>query len=148
MDCMIHSNMKPFLMRWLVTTIAVWVAATLVSGVDADNTLALLGASLFLGIVNALIRPVLLLLSVPFILLTMGLFILVVNALMFWLVGGVVPGFEVEGFWSAFWGGLCVSVVSWALNSFFRTSDGRIHAITHHEGSAGMKRVEGKVIDV
>jgi putative membrane protein len=140
--------MRPFLTRWLCTTIAVAVAAHL-TGMRYDNLGALVGAALLLGIVNALIRPVLLLLSLPFILLTLGLFILVINGLLLWLVGSIVPGFHVDTFGTAFFGALIVSVVSWLLSSFFRASDGRYHVITHHEALArtGEKRVTGRVIE-
>ena len=139
--------MRPFLVRWLFTTIAVAVATHL-TGMRYDSLGSLLGAALLLGIVNALIRPVLLLLSLPFILITLGLFILVVNALLLWMVGSIVPGFHVDSFGSAFWGGIIISIVSWALSSFFRASDGRYRVITHHAHLRGHeeKAVEGTVI--
>lgn len=139
--------MRPFLIRWLVTTIAVAVATHL-TGMRYDSLSALIGAALLLGIINALVRPVLLLLSLPFILVTLGLFILVVNAVLLWIVGSIVPGFHVESFGTAFFGALIISIVSWTLSSFFRTSDGRYHVITHHQqlSAPGEKRVEGTVI--
>lgn len=124
--------MAAFLIRWVVTTIAVFVAEKLIPGIRCDTTGALLGASLLLGIINAFVRPVLLLLSLPFIIVTMGLFIFVVNALLLMLVSSLIPAFHVDGFWSAFFGAIIIGIVSWALSSFFRTSDGHIHAITHH----------------
>ena len=126
-------GMKPFLIRWLITTVAVLVASTLVPGIEVTGGIvALVAASLFLGIINALVRPVLLLLSIPLILVTMGLFMLVLNALLLWMVGGLVPGFSVGGFWSAFFGALLVSLTSWVMSAFFRDSDGRIQVLTHH----------------
>lgn len=136
--------MKPFVLRWLVTTIAVAVAVPL-TGMYADTIFSLLAAALLLGIVNAFIRPVLLLLSLPLILLTLGFFILVVNALMLWLVGTIVPGFHVYSFWSAFFGSIIISIVSWLLSAFFRASDGRVYAISHH---TRMKQAQARVIDV
>ncbi|MEI8386989.1 MAG: phage holin family protein [Verrucomicrobiota bacterium] len=125
--------MAAFVIRWFVTTIAVFVATKLVPGIKCDPVEALLGASLLLGIINAFVRPVLMLLSLPFIIVTMGLFIFVVNALLLLLVSKIIPAFfSVAGFWSAFFGAIIISLVSWILSSFFRTSDGRIHAITHH----------------
>ena len=139
--------MKSFLTRWLATTIAVAVA-TQVTDIRADGWLPLVIAALLLGIMNAVIRPVLLLLSLPFILVTLGFFILVVNALMLLLVGKLVPGFHVEGFWTAFFGALIISIVNWALSAVFKGSDGQYHVMTHHsEVRTGMKRVEGRVID-
>ena len=104
----------------------------------------MLGASLLLGIINAFIRPILLLLSLPFIIITMGLFIFVINALLLMLVSKIVPAFQVSGFWSAFFGAIVISLVSWLLSSFFRGSDGKIHAITHH---ATIKRANARVVE-
>lgn len=136
--------MTAFLIRWLVTTIAVFAAEKIIPGIHCNSAGALLGASLLLGIVNAFIRPILLLLSIPFIIVTMGFFILVVNALMLMLVAQIVPSFSVDGFWSAFFGSIVISLVSWILSSFFRTSDGRIHSITHHPS---IKKADARVIE-
>jgi putative membrane protein len=136
--------MTAFVIRWLFTTIAVLVAAHLIPGIGYDGWGALLGASLLLGIINAFVRPILLLLSLPWIILTMGLFIFVINALLLMLVSKIVPAFQVSGFWSAFFGAIVISVVSWLLSSFFRGSDGRIHVITHH---AAIKRANARVIE-
>jgi putative membrane protein len=135
--------MRQFLIRWLCTTVAVAVAVQL-TGMQVTGMGALIGASLFLGIINALIRPVILLLSLPFIVVTMGLFILIVNAGMLAITGGLVPGFHVGGFWNAFFGAIVISIVSWGLSLFFRGSDGHYHLITHH---SEVKRVEGRVIE-
>ena len=135
--------MAAFVIRWIVTTIAVFVAEKLVPGISCDTTSALLGASLLLGIINAFIRPVLMLLSLPFIIVTMGLFIFVINALLLLFVSTVIPPFHVEGFWSAFFGAIIVSIVSFVLSSFFRTSDGRIHTITHHPA---IKKADARTI--
>lgn len=136
--------MRHFLFRWAVTTIAVVVAASFIRGIRYDTTGALIGAALLLGIFNAFLRPVLLLLSAPLILLTLGFFILIVNALMLMLVPGVVPGFHVDRFGSAFWGAIVVGIVSWLLSAFFRGSDGRVHVLTHH---TQIKRVSGRVVE-
>jgi putative membrane protein len=140
--------MRTFLTRWLFTTIAVAIAAHL-TGMRYDSISALVGAALLLGIINALVRPILLLLSLPFILVTLGFFILVINGFLLWIVGSIVPGFHVDTFGTAFFGALIVSFVSWILSSFFRASDGRYHVITHHERLArgGEKPVAGRVIE-
>lgn len=135
--------MAAFLIRWFVTTVAVFLAEKLLPGIRCDSTGALLGASLLLGIINAFVRPVLLLLSIPFIIVTMGLFIFVINALLLLLVAALIPSFHVDGFWSAFFGGILIGLVSWVLSSFFRTSDGRIHAINYHPS---IKQAEGRTI--
>src|SRR5246127_4001467 len=98
--------MKHFVFRWAVTTIAVMVASSVIRGIRYDTVAALIGAALLLGILNAFVRPFLLILSAPIILLTLGFFILVVNALMLLIVPGIVTGFHVDGFWSAFWGAI------------------------------------------
>ncbi len=135
---------RHFVFRWLVTTVAVMVASSLVPGIRYDGLGSLLGAALLLGILNAFVRPVLLLLSAPLILLSLGIFILVVNGLMLRVVPSFVPGFHVETFGSAFWGAMVVGVISWVLSAFFRGSDGRVHVLTHH---TQVKRVQGRVID-
>lgn len=135
--------MTSFLIRWLVTTIAVAVAVKL-TGMRCDSFGALIGTALFLGILNALVRPVLLLLSLPFIVVTLGFFILIVNAVMLSIAGGLVPGFYVGGFGHAIMGALIISVVSWLLSLFFRASDGRYHVITHH---SALKPVSGRVVE-
>ena len=140
--------MKPFLLRWLVTTIAVAVAAKL-PGIHTEGWMPLVCMALFLGVINAVIRPVLLLLSMPFIIVTLGFFILIVNTLTFWLAGGLVPGFRVDGFWNAFFGSIVVSIISWALSGFVRGSDGQMRVLTQQDRiqAPGEKRVEGRVIE-
>jgi putative membrane protein len=138
--------MRPFLTRWFITTIAV-AAAVKLTGMHSSGWMPLLGTALLLGIINAFIRPVLLLLSLPFILVTLGLFILIVNTFMLSIAGGLIPGFHVGGFWNAFFGSIIISIVSWALSAVFRGSDGQYHVITHHSRIDEMKRVEGRVVD-
>ena len=136
--------MRHFVFRWIATTIAVMVAAALIHGIRYDSFGSLIGAALLLGILNAFVRPVLLVLSAPLILLTLGFFILVVNGLMLLLVPSLVHGFHVDSFWSAFWGAIVIGLVSWILSAFFRGSDGRVHVLTHH---TQIKRVKGRVIE-
>lgn len=136
--------MRHFVFRWLITTVAVMIAPAFINGIRWDTAGALIGAALLLGILNAFVRPVLLILSAPLILVTLGFFILVINALMLRFVPSVVIGFHVESFGSAFWGALLISIISWILSAFFRGSDGRVHVLTHH---TQIKRVEGRVID-
>ncbi len=104
--------MKRFLIHWLVIALALWVTAWVLPGVNVDSTQALAIAAIVLGLVNALIRPVLTILTLPITILTLGLFYLVVNGLTFWLAAIVVPGFHVNGFWWAVLGALGVSIIS------------------------------------
>jgi putative membrane protein len=139
-------SLGEFFIRWFVTAVAVFAAAWIVPGITYSSFTSLAFASLLLGIINALVRPVLLILCLPLILVTMGLFILVLNALLLWLVSGLMLGgsFQVDGFWSAFWGGIGVGVVSWLLSSFFRGSDGRIYPLTHH---TVIKQARGRTLN-
>lgn len=135
--------MKEFLLRWFVTTLSVLGATWLIPGLHCDSPGALLGAALLLGIINALVRPVLLLLSLPFIIVTMGFFILIINALLILFVSKVIPGFHVAGFWTALFAGIVIGFISWILSSFFRGSDGTIHPVTYHPS---IKQARGRVI--
>ena len=103
------------LFRWFALTIAVWVATRIVHGVDFDHTQDLLAAALVLGLLNAFVKPLLRLLSLPFIILTFGFFLLVINALLLWLTSKLVDGFHVSGFWPAVKASLVVSLVSFFL---------------------------------
>jgi putative membrane protein len=137
-------GIKRFIFRWAVTTMAVVIASSVIRGMRYDTVAALIGASLLLGILNAFVRPILLILSAPVILITLGLFILVLNGFLLLLVPTVVAGFHVDSFWSAFWGAIVISVVSWIFSAFFRGSDGRVHVLTHHTEA---RRVRGRVVD-
>jgi putative membrane protein len=101
------------LIRWAINAIAIWVAIELVPGIEHTGSgVSLLLIALVFGLVNALIRPFLTLLTCPLIILTLGLFVLVVNALMLGLTAWLVPSLTVEGFWPAFWGAIIISLVS------------------------------------
>jgi putative membrane protein len=117
----------PFLIRWLVNAAALWVATQIVPGVSySGGPLPLLAVALVFGVVNAVIRPVARILTFPIIILTLGLFALVINGLMLMLTSALSSalglGFHVGGFWAAFWGALVVSVVSTILSLFIRDS--------------------------
>lgn len=117
------------LIRWVLNAFALWVVSEIVPGIHAEGVLATFVAAMVLGILNALVRPILLLLTLPINLLTLGLFTFVVNALMIELTGSIVKGFTVDGFGSALIGALLLSVVSFVLNAFVsdRGRIGRIH---------------------
>ncbi|MFC5472380.1 phage holin family protein [Paraherbaspirillum soli] len=107
----------PLLITWLINTLALLALPYLMRSVSFDSFGAALIAALLLGIVNTLIRPILLLLTLPATLLTLGLFIFIINGLMFWLVSHLVDGFHVASFWSAVGGAILYSIVSWALST-------------------------------
>lgn len=106
-----------FLQRWLVTTLGVLVAVVVVPGIDYETTPDVLLASLLLGALNAFVRPVMLWLALPVVILSFGTFVLVVNALVLYVVGQLLPGFHVAGFGSAFFGSIIISIVSVMINA-------------------------------
>ena len=106
-----------FLLQWLVSGLAIIITAYLLPGVRVAGFFAALVTALILGLINAFIRPVLILLTLPLNILTLGLFTLVINALLIMLAAAVVPGFTVQGFWWALLFGLVLAVVNFALGS-------------------------------
>jgi putative membrane protein len=111
----------PFLVRLIVNAAALWVATQLVPGVSYDGgALPLFGVALVFGVINALLRPIAKILTFPLIIVTLGIFSLVINGLMLWLTSSLSSalglGFHVSGFWAAFWGGVVVSIVSTILS--------------------------------
>lgn len=143
-------QLKEFLQRWVVNTLAVLVATYVVSrGIRYDKPLDLVVASLVLGLLNAFARPLLLLLSLPLLIFTLGLFTLVINALLLYFVGALIPGFHVDTFGAAFWGALVISLVSLALNAL--TGSGGVRFKYHrHRPPPPRNRPPGNgpVIDV
>jgi putative membrane protein len=122
--------MKGLLIRFVVTGTAVLLTAEIVPGIEVEGPSAGIAVVILLALLNALVRPVLYLLSLPFIILTLGLFMVVINALLIQLVSFLVKGFVVEGFWPAFWGAVLISVVSSILNLFI-SEDGRVEIVIH-----------------
>ncbi len=122
-----------FVIRTLVTALAIWVAAALVEGITLDatttarNLLALIVAAVIIGLINAVLKPIIKILGCPLYVLTLGLFALVVNALLLelasWIAEQLNVPFHVDGFWSAFWGAIIIGIVSWLVNLFI--PDGR-----------------------
>ena len=108
------------LLRIVVNAAAIALAAAVIPGIQVSGTVAALIAGIVFGLVNAIVRPILIVLTLPITLVTLGLFIFVLNAICFWLTSMLVPGFDVRGFWPAFLGALLVSVVSWIVNAVVR----------------------------
>ncbi|HEY1148481.1 MAG TPA: phage holin family protein [Pseudoduganella sp.] len=108
---------------WLINAAALFAVPYLMHSVDVTSIGVALVAALLLGLVNTLIRPLLLLLTLPVTVLTLGLFIFVINGLMFWLVAQLVDGFHVDNFGSAIFGALLYSVISWALSTLLLKDD-------------------------
>ena len=105
------------LLVWLVNAVSLIAVAYLLPGINVDGFVTALVAALALGLVNAVIRPLLVLLTLPVTLLTLGLFIFVINGLLFWFVGSFIAGFVVAGFWWGVVGAILYSLVSWALTA-------------------------------
>jgi len=121
-----------FLLRVLINTVAIYFAATVVPGLTIGGVLPALGAGLVLGLINAIVRPILVVLTLPVTLLTLGLFLFVLNGLCLWLTAQLVRGFVVSGFWAAVFGALIVSVVSWLLTAFV-SDRGHVQVITRSD---------------
>jgi putative membrane protein len=103
------------LLVWILSAIALLVVAYLYPGVQVQDWKAAAIAALVLGLVNTLVKPILVILTLPVTILTLGLFLLVINALCFWFVANLVPGFHVTGFWAAMLGAILYSLITWAL---------------------------------
>ncbi|MGE5170950.1 MAG: phage holin family protein [Rudaea sp.] len=105
------------LLTWLINALALLALPYLFTSIHVEGFGTALVAALVLGLINTLIRPLLVLLTLPVTLLTLGLFIFVINGLLFWFVGSFVRGFTVDGFWTAVFGAIVYSIISWALSS-------------------------------
>jgi putative membrane protein len=141
-------NIVSFVKRWLITTVAVWLAASVVHGITFTSS-GLFLAALVLGLLNAFVRPVMIVLSLPLVVLTLGLFMLVINALLLWSVGSVLKNFHVDGFGSAFWGSVIISLASLLLGALTKSGSSRVE---FHSGKPPTRRPPdddgGPVIDV
>ncbi len=121
--------MRGFVLRIVIVAIGLWVASKLVPGVQITDGWSLLWAALLLGIVNAVVRPVVILLTLPLTILTLGLFLLVINAAMLSLVAWALAGMTVAGFWSAVFGSIVVSITGWIASALI-SDRGHIEVMT------------------
>lgn len=121
--------MVGFLLRAAITALGLWVASEIFDGLHFASPAKLLVAAVLLGVVNAFVRPLAFILTLPLTVLSLGLFLLVLNAAMVGLVAWMVPGFEISGFWTAVGAALVVSLVSWAASSAIG-SDGKVEVFT------------------
>ena len=131
--------MEGFLIRTVVVGIGLWLASQIVPGVEFQSTGTLIAAALLLGIVNAFVRPILIILTFPITLVTLGFFLLVINGLMILLVAWFLPGFVVLGFWPAFFAAIVVSLTSWVMSGWVGSGQqkGRIDVITMRQTGPG-----------
>jgi putative membrane protein len=121
--------MRGFLIRIVIVAAGLWVASKLVPGVTINDAWSLVWAALILGIINAIVRPIIVILTLPLTILTLGLFLLVINAAMLSLVAWMLDGMTVSGFWSAFFGAIVVSITGWVASGFIG-DNGRVEKIT------------------
>ena len=105
------------LLQWLVTALALFALPYIFTSITVDSFVTALVVALVLGLINTLIRPLLVILTLPVTIVTLGLFIFIINGLLFWAVGSFVPGFHVAGFWSGVFGAIVYSLISWALSA-------------------------------
>jgi putative membrane protein len=109
--------MRGILIRWLILTAAIMFASYLIGGIRVEGFFSAFFAAAALGILNAFFRPILIILTLPINILSLGLFTFVINAMLLKMASGVISGFEVYGFWSAVFGSLIISIVNWILSS-------------------------------
>lgn len=139
---------RNFLKSWAINTLAVLVAVYLVEGIHYEQSVDLLVASLVLGILNAFLRPILMFLALPLLLVTLGLFTLVINALLLFFVGTILrPHFYVEDFWSALFGAIIIGVISVVLNTLTGSGQSRVR-FERRGGPPPDRGGDGPVIDV
>jgi putative membrane protein len=124
--------MTGFILRALIAALGLWAATAMLDGIHIDTPMTLVIAGLLLGVVNAIVRPFALLLSLPALVLSLGLFLLVINAAMLGLVAAMLKGFRIDDFWTAVGAALIVSIVSW-IGSGLIGSRGRVEVIRHNK---------------
>ncbi len=130
---MTNSHLLEFLVHWSIMTLALWVASLVFHGLKFSSGPSLFVSALLLGLANAVIRPLVILLTLPLTVITFGFFLLVINALMMLLVSSIVPGFKVSGFWTAFFASIFISLVSFVVGLLiFQGTDHPI--IMHAQG--------------
>lgn len=117
---LVNYKYMKLILRWVINAGALLLLASYLPGITVSGWYAALITALVLGLVNALIKPVLVILTLPVNILTLGLFTFVINALLFWFVATVVKGFAVAGFWPAFWGAIVLSCVSWIVSGLLK----------------------------
>jgi putative membrane protein len=121
--------MTAFILRVAIVALGLWLAAKIFAGLQFDSAGTLLAAALLLGVVNAIVRPIAVILTLPLTLLTLGLFLLVINAAMMGLVALLLSGFQISGFWTALAASLVVSIVSWAASGLI-SDKGKFEVMT------------------
>ena len=139
--------MRGFLLRWVINIAAMILVIAIVPGIHSEGKLDTVMAALVLGLINATLRPVIFALTLPLTILSFGIFTLFLNGFFFYLVSKIVEGFVIDNFWSAFWGALCFSIISFFLNLFIGPQ-GRLKVYRYEEkGGRDVIDVDAKVED-
>jgi putative membrane protein len=127
------NNIILFLIHWGITALSLWVASGIFSGISFSSKQSLFIAALLLGLANAVVRPIVIVLTIPLTIVTFGFFLLVINALMMLLVSSIVSGFKVSGFWTAFFASIFIALLSFFVSMFiFQSSDNPIVIPAQH----------------
>jgi putative membrane protein len=135
-----------FIIRWIILTVAIIFASYVLEGIHVQDFFSAFFAAALLGLLNVFFRPILIILTLPINILSLGLFTFVINAVLLKMVSGVVSGFDVVGFWAAVFGSLIISVISWILNSFVRGDRG--FTIIRRHGKYRRSNENGNYIDL
>ena len=122
--------MATILIRWMVLTLSIIIASYFLDGIHVRDFFSAFLAAAVLGVLNVLLRPILIILTLPITIFSLGLFMFVINAFLLAMVSGVIPGFEVHGFWTAVFGALIISIINWLLSSFI-IQRGRIQRVDY-----------------
>lgn len=139
--------MKGFLIRWFVNIIALAAVINIVPGISSERLETTVVAALILGLVNAFLRPFVIIMTLPLTIISLGIFTLFINGFMLYLVSKIVAGFFITDFWSAFWGALCFSFVSFLLNVFI-SPEGGIKIYRYENRRPHKTSADSTVIDV
>ena len=131
-------NLAGFFIQWAITSICLWGASLLFNGIRFSSTSSLVISALLLGFANAVLRPLLVILTLPLTLVTLGFFLLVINALMLLLVSKLVSGFKISGFWTAFFAALFISIMSVALGSLAPNVETTVYRLPPSSNSISM----------
>lgn len=126
--------MKGLGLRWLISSVSIVIVSLMFDGIEVSGVFAAFFAAGMLGILNAFIRPILFVLTLPVNVMSFGLFTFIINGMMLLMASAVIPGFDVHGFWTAIFGTLMISIVSWALNSFIGEQGGVDYIDLKHKG--------------
>lgn len=142
--------MRDFILRWLISIAALFIVVYVAGGINVDSWQTLVAAALILGLLNAFLRPILVLLTLPFNILTLGFFTLIINGFIFYITAKFVKGFSVTNFWSAFWAALLFSIVSFFINIFIGTRSRRpgTGARINFYRTGSTKKQDNDIIDV